>query len=122
MTGRWRTCAKCRTRRRIVDPSGICIDCRQGINTLTGGAWHNVRGIQRWIANPIELLPVPVTVKRGPKPIPDFFVWDWPDLIEAKRLHDRGDRTPWAIEGKRVYKRKTKRRQRAGKNEKEAVA
>ena len=58
---------------------------------------------------------------RKPR-LPDFFVWDWPDLIEARRLHAIGDRTPWAIEGNRGYKREAKRRQRAAKNKQKEAA
>lgn len=122
-------CGFCGRRARFAAGNTACLRCTGYTSStpgpehkLTGGTWQNDHGIQRWVRDAIEPKPVPVLAKRGPKPIPDFFVWDWPDLIEARRIHAMGDRTPWAIEGNRVYKRKTKRRQRAGKNEKEEVA
>ena len=123
-------CAHCGERGRIVDPIAGCIRCRRNAretpgytDQLTGGSWRPVRGIQRWVADePVpDLVPVKSPAKRGPKPKPNTYDWTWTDLIEARRQHASGYRSTWAIEGNRVYKRETKRRQRAAKTERKAA-
>ena len=109
-------CPRCGRKTR----SEVCRKCWAAeINELglPPGDWV-LRGNTRvWVRDEPDSVPINPPVKRGPKPIPDMFEWTMTDLIEARRQHASGHRTPWAIEGKRVYKREAQRRRRATKTQ-----
>ena len=126
-----RKCPYCGISRNMPKQHEACVTCRRytALNpgpkhALTGGEWQNVGGIQRWVCDePVpDFVAIKPPAKRGPKPHLDAFDWTWTDLIEARRQHAAGHRSPWAIEGNRVYKRETKRRQRATKTERKEAA